>query len=342
MRNDTRVKFNGYRHRIEELNGVDDATTLFTVEPSVQQKLETRMQESSDFLTKINVIGVDELKGEKVGIGVTNTIAGRTNTDNADRPTQDPTGLDATGYELAQTNFDTHLGYNKLDTWAKFDDFETRIRDAILRRQALDRIMIGFNGTSVAAQTNRAANPLLQDVNKGWLQQLREKSPARVMSDGADTETGFASKVTYGAAATADYKTLDALVYDVKHELLPTWAREDTELVAIVGQALLHDKYFPLINAERDPSEQIARDVIMSSKRLGGLPAAVVPFFPATAILITRLDNLSIYFQNDKRRRAIIDNPKRNRVENYESSNEGYVVEDFDYAALIENIAENN
>lgn len=342
MRNDTRQKFNGYRERIETLNGVDDATTLFTVDPSVQQKLETRMQESSDFLGQVNVIGVDELMGEKVGVTVTSTVAGRTDTSAADRPTQDPTGLDKQGYLLAQTNFDTHLSYSKLDTWAKFPDFETRIRDAVLRRQALDRIMIGFNGTSIAASTNRVNNPLLQDVNKGWLQQMRENASARVMSDGADTEAGFTGKVTYGAAATADYKTLDALVYDVKHELLPAWAREDTELVAIVGQALLHDKYFPLVNAERDPSEQLARDVIMSTKRLGGLPAAVVPFFPATSILITRLDNLSIYFQNDKRRRAIIDNPKRNRVENFESSNEGYVVEDYDYAALVENIAENN
>ncbi|KGA70305.1 phage major capsid, P2 family protein [Yersinia enterocolitica] len=31
--------------------------------------------------------------------------------------------------------------------WSKFPDFQTRIRDAIVKRQALDRIMIGFNGT---------------------------------------------------------------------------------------------------------------------------------------------------------------------------------------------------
>jgi len=55
-------------------------------------------------------------------------------------------------------------------------------------------------------------------------------------------------------------------------------------------------------------------------------------------MLITRLDNLSIYVQDDTRRRSIIDNPKRDRVENLESVNEAYVVEDYDCTCLIENI----
>ncbi|WP_139768579.1 P2 family phage major capsid protein, partial [Salmonella enterica] len=38
------------------------------------------------------------------------------------------------------------------------------------------------------------------------------------------------------------------------------------------------------------------------------------------------------------RRRSVIDNPKRDRVENYESVNEAYVVEDYDGACLVENI----
>ncbi|MBQ5240353.1 P2 family phage major capsid protein, partial [Klebsiella pneumoniae] len=51
-----------------------------------------------------------------------------------------------------------------------------------------------------------------------------------------------------------------------------------------------------------------------------------------------RLDNLSIYWQEDTRRRSVIDNPKRDRIENFESVNEAYVVEDYRCAALVENI----
>jgi hypothetical protein len=78
--------------------------------------------------------------------------------------------------------------------------------------------------------------------------------------------------------------------------------------------------------------------VIQSQKRIGGLPAAAVPFFPANAVMITSYDNLSIYFQDGARRRTIDDNAKRDRVENYESSNDAYVVEDLGRAAVAENI----
>ncbi|NYY68531.1 P2 family phage major capsid protein, partial [Salmonella enterica] len=38
------------------------------------------------------------------------------------------------------------------------------------------------------------------------------------------------------------------------------------------------------------------------------------------------------------RRRVIIDNPRRDRIEHFESSNEAYVIEDYDGVVLIENI----
>jgi len=69
MRNESRVQFNKLRRRIAELNGVESAAETFAVEPSVQQRLEQRIQESSGFLNRINVIGVDEVKGEKIGAG---------------------------------------------------------------------------------------------------------------------------------------------------------------------------------------------------------------------------------------------------------------------------------
>ena len=198
--------------------------------------------------------------------------------------------------------------------------------------------MIGFNGTSAAAATNRGTNPLLQDVNIGWLQKMRVENEARVLDEGAD----IVGKVTYGTHASADYVTLDALVWDAHQTLLAEWAKDDTELVAIVGSDLLHDKYFPMINKSEDPTEQIARDVIMSTKRLGGLQAVRVPGFPAGKVFITRLDNLSIYYQDGKRRRMVKDEPELDQVTDYQSSNEAYVIEDLEGACLVENIEEHN
>jgi len=58
MRNTTREKFNGFMSAIAELNGVPSAAVKFAVDPSVQQTLESRITESSEFLKSINVIGV--------------------------------------------------------------------------------------------------------------------------------------------------------------------------------------------------------------------------------------------------------------------------------------------
>ena len=234
-------------------------------------------------------------------------------------------------YSCEQTNFDTHLNYATLDSWAKFPDFAARVGKLKAERIALDRIMIGWNGTSVAATTNRTSNPLLQDVNKGWLKQIEDKATARVMKE-AKSGTG---KIEIGEGK--EYKNLDALVFALKEDFIPDQYRDDTKLVAIMGSDLLADKYFPLINQSK-PSEQAAGDTVISQKRVGGLQAVTVPYFPKGTVLVTSLDNLSIYVQEGRVRRHLKDVPERNRVEDYLSSNEAYVVENYEAVAMAKNI----
>jgi len=175
--------------------------------------------------------------------------------------------------------------------------------------------------------------------------------PARWLNDGALTADGtkaiyvasgvdlFNPDAGNAATARADYVNLDALVIDAI-ELLDEWQRDSTDLVVIVGRDLVHDKYFPMINNAGDKAtEQEARDrILRSDKQIGGLPAVRVPFFPARALLITSLDNLSIYEQEETRRRQLKDESEYNRMANYESANVAYVVEDYGKSALVENI----
>ncbi|MGL6399297.1 phage major capsid protein, P2 family [Aeromonas veronii] len=340
MRKETRQKFNEFTNQIAELNAISSATVKFNVEPSVQQTLETKMQESVEFLQMIQIVPVNEMKGEKVGIDIAGTIAGRTDTTTKAREPNDPSSLYPNGYECAKTDYDTSLPYNKLDIWAKFPDFQTRVRDAILKRQGLDRIMIGFNGVSVAKNTNRVTYPLLQDVNIGWLQKIRTEAPDKVMDEGAQGSGKIYVYQPKNDADTkaGDYDNLDALVFDAVNELIAPWYQDDTDLVVICGRKLLADKYFPIINNAGSNQEKLAGQVLVSQKQIGNLPAVRVPFFPDNAIFITKLKNLSIYPQEGARRRHIKDEPERDRVVNYESSNDAYVVEDYDCVALIENI----
>ena len=335
MRNDTRLKFNEYLSRLATLNHVsaEAVVSKFTADPSVQQTLENKIQESSAFLSSINTYLVDEQEGEKIGLGVTGPIASTTDTTASDRTPRDVKVLDTKGYRCEQTNYDTFLRYATLDAWAKFPDFQVRLSNAIIQRIALDRIMIGFNGTSRAATSNINNNPLLQDVNIGWLQKIRTKAPSRWLK-----ETVAASgKVTVGGAGD-EYKNLDAVVFDVVNSMVEPWFRDDTKLVAIVGRKLMSDKYFPLVNQNQAATETLAKDIIISQKRIGNVAAIQVPYFPDNAVLITRLDNISIYPQRGTQRRSVIDNPKRDRIETYQSSNDSFELEDYGCCAFVENI----
>lgn len=340
MRQETRFKFNAYLSQLAKLNGisVDDISKKFTVEPSVTQTLMNTVQASSAFLQMINILPVAEMKGEKIGVGVTGTIASTTDTSgDKERQTADFTALESNKYECNQINFDFHLTYKRLDLWARFQDFQRRIRDAIVQRQALDFIMAGFNGITRADTSDRIKNPMLQDVAVGWLQKYRNEAPARVMSKITDAEGKVVSDVIR-VGKNGDYENLDALVMDGTNTLIDEIYQDDPKLVAIVGRKLLADKYFPLVNKQQENSESLAADIIISQKRIGNLPAVRVPYFPANAVFVTTLENLSIYFMDESHRRSIDENPKKDRVENYESMNIDYVIEAYAAGCLLENI----
>src|SRR5699024_1324429 len=94
-----------------ESYGVEDATRVFAVEPSLSQELNDKITEKSDFLQRINVVPVSELKGQKVMIGVSGPVTSRTNTKTTDRVAKDMVDLDALGYELFHTESDVGLPF---------------------------------------------------------------------------------------------------------------------------------------------------------------------------------------------------------------------------------------
>lgn len=337
MEKTTRIAFDAYCAEVARLNDTADVSKKFAVAPSVEQKLEQRIQESSDFLRNVNSYGVSELKGEKIGLSISSTIASRTDTTQHDRTPIDPSSLDNLEYECKKTDSDTLLRYAKLDQWAKFPNFQTAIRDAIVQQQGRDRLIIGLNGQSAAAATNRAANPLLQDVNIGWLKKLQTNAAARYVTGGA---TAGAIRVGPGG----DFANLDELVYDMRSSLLQPWHARNNAFIACTSSDLLDEKYFPIIAASATtPTENEALNRMLSAKKLGGLAPAEIPFFPARTIFITMLgasgnSNLSIYWQQGSRRRTVVDNAKRDQVENYESVNEAYEIEDYGAAACVTNI----
>lgn len=312
----------------------------FAVAPAAVQHMYDEIALDSEFLQKINLVGKTEKLGELIGLS-TGLIGSNTDTSDG-RKTRKPKSIHSlTGrrYTLEKTNFDVFLRYDEIDQWAHIAaDFPARINKKVAQSIAISLITIGMNGKTRARDSDAQANPLLQDVAKGWLQKMREENPTRVL--GWQTgQVGTAKKeVEYGAGA-ADYKNLDAVVTDALNELMDERHADRNDFVVIANRQTVGDKYLRIINAGGDKATELEAGGRLSEKRtLGGLPVLHVPNMPKDTLLITPLKNLSIYYQTGGERRLIRDEPEADRIVSFQSKNIDFIVEEYGAAALIENL----
>ncbi|EOJ7661484.1 P2 family phage major capsid protein, partial [Escherichia coli] len=226
----TRNKLGCYMAQQASLNNIPVSALVsrFTVEPAVQQRFENASKESTEFTKRINVIGVTDQKGEKILLDTTGPIA-RTNTSYDGTKRRNPNNvvdLKNRKYQCEQVNYDTFISYPQLDAWSAHSDFQSRVSTQIARQVALDRIMIGFNGTSHADESNFSTNKLLQDVNVGWLEHIRTDASERVMNDVTLTSRNMDNTVAHAGK----YANADALVQDARSSLLDEWHKEADDL----------------------------------------------------------------------------------------------------------------
>lgn len=309
---------------------VESVAEQFSVTPSVAQTLQSKIVEQDSFLQKINTFPVDELKGEKVLGSVAGVLGKRTNTDANDRVPQEVLELGSKEYELFPTEIDTFVKYKTVDTWAKFPDFGEKYAEWLRQAIAMARVQVGWYGTHAAAVTNSTTYPNGEDVNKGWFQHMREyDTGSHWMLEGAT-----ADEIRIGAGG--DYENLDAAVHDCRQMLKPIF-RERGDLLVMIGSDLLAaDKANLYVAQGATPSEKerIANEKV--TKMYGGLPVITPSGFPSRGLFITTYKNLSWYYQDTSVRRRVKDKPERNRVEDYTSLNDGYVVENEELAAGFE------
>ncbi|MFA0026108.1 P2 family phage major capsid protein, partial [Vibrio sp. 10N.261.49.A5] len=199
-------------------------------------------------------------------------------------------------------------------------------------REQIDanKITIGWYGESVADNTNASANPNGEDVNKGWFQAMRDHNAARLIKQGKNV-----GEVRIGQGG--DFINLDLAVLETKN-LLHDACENDSNLVAIIGSDLLaYDKAKFYEAHGNTPSEKGKIQELQVIGTYGGLPAVKVPGFPSTGIMVTSYDNLSIYIQEGSIRRSTgKKNDEKDQIENFESMNMAYVIEELGKAAAIE------
>lgn len=296
---------------------VQSVARHFAIEPSVAQRLNDKIVEQSTFLGQINIVPVDELVGENILGYAKEPVTSRTDTSgDGERKPKDVLGLGKYRYELKKTDSDVAIRYDTIDVWGKFPDLADRYAKYVQERIAADRELIGWYGTSAAKNTNLVANPLLQDVNKGWMQYMRDNLPENVLKEG-----GTPGQIRIGRGG--DYSCLDVAINDLV-EGIPYFLQNG--LVALIGRDLISRERAVLFEAvQGTPTEKQAMEAF--SQKYGGLPWQTPSFFPARGLVITPLANISLYHQDSSWRRKIEDNSKKDQYEDYLSRNEGYVVE---------------
>ena len=301
--------------------GVDSVADQFSVEPAQAQRIVGAIQQSDAFLKRINVITVDQMAGDVLLLGVDTMTAGRTNTDDNDRSPKIVNNMAKNTYACQFTEFDTRIKYAQLDAWSHMPAFKSLVSSKTTRANALSLISVGWNGQSIAPETNINANPLGEDVNKGWLKHLKENNADNFLDS---TEV-----------VINDETNIDVLVSQAISALGEV-QQNDPDLVVILGSELLaYSKERLYTKNAETPSEKTKIELAQVIDTFGGKPAYQVPFFPKRGIMVTTFDNLSIYVHNSMRRQQL-DNPKRSQLETYSSKSIDYVIEDYELVAYID------
>ena len=212
-----------------------------------------------------------------------------------------------------------------MDAMARFPNFQQRYMQMVYRRIALDKILIGWYGKTASANSDRSANPKLEDLNKGWPALLKEHNPSHYIEEGAT-----AGKIRI--CAGGDYENLDEAVYDVA-SVIPQEHRTGNE-IAIIGQGLITLDTGKILKLHgQTPTERSLFKTL--EKSYGGFECHTSACFPEHGIFVGDPKHLHIYTQESGVRRQSKDNPNKNQVEDFISSNDAYMIEDFNSIAMI-------
>ncbi len=332
LSNTARKKLNKFENSMRRGYGVENLEQKFEATPAVEQRLVDEETESDEFLNAINTPLVEDIKGENIEISSGNTITKRTNTKERERKPQRVNSLNGTGYELAKTEHDVAISYEMIDRWSRFDNFHERMLNAMRFDLRLSRIKVAWNGTHAADETDPEVNLLGEDVNRGFIQILREfEGGHRTLS-----EVGTSGKIRIGGP-NADFMTVDELVYATQM-LIPDHLQGG--LVSLMGNDLQSYSRAKIIKATAEkPTEKSKVEEPSVYRKFGTInlaPQTFHSYFPRRGLLITSISNLSLYIQEGSIRQQAFDDPKNDQYCYYYSDNEGYTYENAKKAAMIE------
>lgn len=304
--------------------GVRDTSKMFAITPPKETMLRQALLESSEFLRLVNVKDVQQTTGQVLSTGKPGIYTGRTKGGRFSRSL----GVSGNTYALAETDSGSFLDYDTLTNWANSgseDEFFQLIQAFSNEQFALDMLRVAFNGVSVAETTKPEENPNGEDVNIGWHQIVKTRTPAQIITD----------TVTLGGAG-ADYVSLDAAVTDLLHTCILEHYRNDPNLCVLISGDLIGKDATTMMNMVDRPTEKVAAQLM--NRQIAGKQVYTPPFMPEGRLIITTLSNLHIYTQSGTRKRKADWSDDRKQFENNYLRMEGYAVEHDELYAAFDKI----
>lgn len=306
----------------------------FTVTPSAAQNMEQRLQkDASWFYQEISLIPTERQSGQVIQLESNSLIGGTVDTLNDNRRIpKNINSMYANTYDCITMYWDTAIKHDVIDAWSFLPDFPNIYNRNKRRAIANSRIACGFNGRQRLVQSNLTANPLLQDVNEGWLFKLENFNNASQYIDLT------AQGIQIGGT---DIPNLDLAVFETKSKLGEQFLEMDG-LVAIVSLNLLlmaEGQFYA--DQGSDPRKKLANEqvAIRAKRNYAGLPTWSVPYFPSNTILVTYPKNLQIYYLAKGITRIQRDNPDYDQVEDFLRMKEDYAIGEYFAAGLMNNIS---
>lgn len=264
-----------------------------------------------EFSKLINILPVVDRDGSSFLGCLGDPATGRTDVSEKDRETH-PLLAKPLQYRTVKTDTDIHIPYAALNQWA-LGNFTENYNKFVTTRLGLDRLIIGWQGESQDQKnTDITTDALMTNVNKGWLQVMREQHPSNIIGD------KLSNPITFGVGG--DYESLDQAVLDMV-QFIPEVMRDG--LGVLVGESLLQWEQQRIYNNQQIEKQKTADTFNI----FGNLPRMSCPGFPSLGLVITSPDNLSIYWKEGSYLRQTQHVAKRERVEDYHSREEAYVVE---------------
>lgn len=275
-------------------------------------KFETKVRAQYSFLEQINILPVMGDSPRKVGFTdvASEPLLSRADTKAGGQRNAYPIyRKPKRGIQFHTTQLDLQRHFDDIDAMIAVGGIEQLYEEQVWQQLALGRITVGFHGERAEKQTDRTVFPRLDDLQRGWLQGIREDAPEQLLGvDGKPIHIGQGG----------DFKTIEYVTEHLVNTKLNAWVGDSSNLIVLVGGQLWRDFHTKHVLAGQRASY------------IAGIPAFTLVGFPPKGLVITTLENLSIYWEKGSHLRHVLAHPDDETLQDYISIKECYLVENYE------------